>query len=201
MGQQVIGRVRFDGETHEGVMELEGGQVVFRGERRLRIPLSGVAAVLVEDGWLVLQTAKGEVRLEVGDHAERWAGKIRNPRTVWDKLGIKAGQVIAIRGLDDAAFESGLAARGATVTHDPPGRADLVFLYAPTVAELGDLRALRDAIAPKGAVWVLSPRGDPAIQDVHVIAAGKAAGLVDNKVARFSETLTALRFVIPVRDR
>jgi hypothetical protein len=31
--------------------------------------------------------------------------------------------------------------------------------------------------------------------------AGKAAGLVDVKVARFSDTHTAEKFVIPVRDR
>ena len=33
------------------------------------------------------------------------------------------------------------------------------------------------------------------------MAAGKAAGLVDNKVARVSDTLSALRFVIPKAAR
>lgn len=33
------------------------------------------------------------------------------------------------------------------------------------------------------------------------MAAGKEAGLVDVKVARFSETLTAEKFVIPVQRR
>jgi hypothetical protein len=36
---------------------------------------------------------------------------------------------------------------------------------------------------------------------MDVIAAGKAADLVDNKVCRFSDTHTALRFVIPLARR
>lgn len=201
MGQQIVGRARFENEAHEGTLELESEEIVFRGARRLRVAFTQVAAVVVEDGWIVLQTPKGEVRLEAGDRAEKWAEKIRNPRTLWDKLGVKAGQRIAIQGLDDSEFEVGLAERGAIVVHDPLEPSDIVFLYAPTVAELEQLAELRGRIKSNGAVWVVSPKGDRSIQDVHVIAAGKAAGLVDNKVARFSERLTALRFVIPVKDR
>jgi len=36
------------------------------------------------------------------------------------------------------------------------------------------------------------------LKDVDVIAAAKAAGLVDNKVVGFSDTHTSLRLVIPV---
>lgn len=201
MGQQVVGRARFEGETHEGVMDLEGEEVIFRGERRLRVPHASVSAVLVDDGWLILQTPKGEIRLEAGERAEKWAEKIRNPRTLWDKLGVKPGQLIAIRGLVDAEFQAGLRERGATLTHDLPDQVDMVFLYAPTVDELAQLAELRRKIRANGAVWVVSPKGDRSIQDVHVIAAGKAAGLVDNKVVKFSERLTSLRFVIPVKDR
>lgn len=201
MGQQAVGRARFEGETHDGVMELESEELLFRGERRLRVPFATVSAIRVEDGWLILQTPKGEVRLEAGERAERWAEKVRNPRTLWDKLGVKAGQSISIRGLDDEEFEAGLRERGAAVSHDRPQQADLVFLYAPGVAELTQLAELRRSIKPNGAVWVISPKGDRTIQDIHVIAAGKAAGLVDNKVAKFSERLTALRFVIPLKDR
>ena len=41
----------------------------------------------------------------------------------------------------------------------------------------------------------------PRIRDVEVMAAGRAAGLVDNKVVSFSETHTSLRLVIPVKER
>jgi len=45
------------------------------------------------------------------------------------------------------------------------------------------------------------PKGQKHIREIDVINAGKSAGLVDNKVARFSETHTALRLVIPLANR
>jgi hypothetical protein len=51
-------------------------------------------------------------------------------------------------------------------------------------------------------VWVVSPKGKGIeVRDVDVMAAGRDAGLVDNKVASFSATHTALRLVIPKADR
>ena len=45
----------------------------------------------------------------------------------------------------------------------------------------------------------MSRKGKAAtLRDVEVIAAAKAAGLVDNKVACFAATRTSLRLVIPV---
>jgi len=52
-----------------------------------------------------------------------------------------------------------------------------------------------------GAIWVIRPRGSDAISEGDVMAAGKAAGLVDIKVARFSDTHSALKFVIPIGQR
>ena len=52
-----------------------------------------------------------------------------------------------------------------------------------------------------GAVWVVYPKGRPEISEVDVIRAGVEQGLVDNKVVRFSDTHTALRFVIPKARR
>ena len=48
----------------------------------------------------------------------------------------------------------------------------------------------------------MSRKGKAAtLRDVEVIAAAKASGLVDNKVASFDETRTSLRLVIPVALR
>ena len=55
---------------------------------------------------------------------------------------------------------------------------------------------------PTGAIWVVSLKGKAArVKDVEVMRAGKAAGLVDNKVCGFSATHTALKLVIPVAAR
>ena len=63
------------------------------------------------------------------------------------------------------------------------------------------LHALREALADSGAVWVVRPKGRSEITQAAVMAAGKAAGLVDVKVVKFSETHTAEKFVIPVARR
>ena len=43
--------------------------------------------------------------------------------------------------------------------------------------------------------------GRSAIKDTDVIDAGLAAGLVDNKIASFSDTHGAMRLVFRLRDR
>ena len=48
---------------------------------------------------------------------------------------------------------------------------------------------------------MIRPKGTKAITEAATMAAGKAAGLVDVKVVKFSETHTAEKFVIPVAAR
>ncbi len=72
-------------------------------------------------------------------------------------------------------------------------------------AELTDLRRLKELktwIEPNGAIWVIRPKGGrSALRDTDVIDAGAAAGLVDNKIASFSDTHGAMRLVFRLRDR
>ena len=76
------------------------------------------------------------------------------------------------------------------------------FLGANSAKELARLSSLRPKIRMNGAIWVVSRKGKArTIRDVDVIEAALEAGLVDNKVVSFSETQTALRAVIRVRDR
>lgn len=127
---------------------------------------------------------------------------IRSPKSLLDKLGVKPGHVVSVLGVDDAGFRRDLAARAAAVSDGRPRRgSDLVFLGAQTPAGLRRLARLRDAIAPDGAVWVVWPRGRPQLKEDQVRAAAIAAGLVDVKVAAFSATHSALKLVIPVKNR
>jgi len=48
---------------------------------------------------------------------------------------------------------------------------------------------------------VIYPKGGPAIREIEVLEAGRAAGLKDVKVASFSATHTGLKFVLPVSKR
>lgn len=78
---------------------------------------------------------------------------------------------------------------------------DMIFLAADTTDDLSHMRALQASLKPNGAIWVIYPKGQKHITEGGVFAAGKQAGLVDIKVASFSRTHTALKFVIPVDRR
>jgi hypothetical protein len=122
-----------------------------------------------------------------------------------DKLGVRPGARVAIVGdVDpDGSFRAQLADRTSDVTTGPPAPdTDLVFLAADSTAELAGLADLRRRIKPAGGIWVVSRKGKAAtLRDVEVMAAGREAGLVDNKVVAFSDSHTSLRLVIPVADR
>ena len=124
-------------------------------------------------------------------------------RPLLDKLGVKPGSRIAIVNLDDPPFLATLRERGATVSHGKPRRpCDLVFAAAADVRDLAGLQNWKTWIEPNGAIWVVRPKGGrAALRDTELIAAGLAAGLVDNKIASFSDTESAMRFVFRLRDR
>ena len=122
-----------------------------------------------------------------------------------DKLGVHPGSRVALIGqtVTERWFRELLSERTASIIAGAPTeRCDLVFLAADTHDELACLATLARRIEPAGAIWVVSRKGRAAtLRDVEVIVAAKDAGLVDNKVASFSETHTALRLVVPVAGR
>jgi hypothetical protein len=110
---------------------------------------------------------------------------------------------VAIVDVDDAAFLKLLRGRSGDVVHGRPGeRCDLVFLGANDVAAARRLAELRTWIEPDGAVWVIRPKGPrTTLRDTDLIQVGLDAGLVDNKIASFSDTHSAMRFVFRLHDR
>ena len=123
-------------------------------------------------------------------------------RSRLDKLGVKPGARIAVVGLDDAGFLVELRERTNAVTNGRlPKAADIIFLYMDRSADLPRLEKARRAIAPNGAVWVIWPKGRKAFREDDVRSFGPTAGLVDIKVVAFSETLSGLKLVVPLRDR
>ena len=183
----------------EGRALLETDELRFRGDDlRLTIPYASITGVHAEDGALVVEHGGETTTLELGAKAAKWADQIRNPKTVIDKLGVKPGQRVALRGVDADGFAAELAARVAELVDDD---VDHLFVAVETHADLAGLPRLVPLIARDGAVWTLRRKGRKDLTEADVMAAGKAAGLVDVKVVRFSDTHTAEKFVIPVADR
>ncbi len=131
--------------------------------------------------------------------AEKWALKIRSPKSLIDKLGLKPDSRVAILGVTDPEFLGQAAKRLATpATAKPVAALDFIFYTADSATELAKLKSLKQHLQPAGAIWVISLKGKAAtVKDTDVMAAARAAGLVDNKVCGFSATHTALKLVIP----
>ena len=68
--------------------------------------------------------------------------------------------------------------------------------------DLERLKRLKAWIEPNGAIWVVRLKGGRGpLRDTDLIDAGLKAGLVDNKIASFSDTRSAMRLVIPLARR
>jgi hypothetical protein len=196
----------FGGWMGEGKLQLETDTLIFRGAARWSAPVKETV-VAARDGWLEARHGDAVARFDLGAAAERWAHAIANPRGLLDKLDVKAASRVAVVGLEDAEFVGRLRERAADVRMADAadglgdGALDAVFYRADAPDALDSLPALRARIEQNGAIWVISPKGRKEIADVVVMAAAKASGLVDVKVARFSDTHTALKLVIPRAQR
>ena len=202
MGYQVACTLRLGDETSRGTAILEQHDLIFRGPARLAIPLTSIESAVARDGALTVRYGRKTAVFEVGPAAARWADRITNPPSRIDKLGVKPGMITIMAGERHADLVDEMKSRGAKVSRrTPAGGADVIFYGASARAMLDRLRELKSVLKPNGALWVIRPKGSASITESEVMAAGKKAGLVDVKVASFSETHTAEKFVIPVRDR
>ena len=118
-----------------------------------------------------------------------------------DKLGVKPGMRTAVIAIDDAAFLASLRERADVTVGDAPEDTEMVFLGVEGPADMAQLHELRDKIARDGAVWVVNPRGVQGFNSSDVMRLGLETGMVDVKIARFSETHSATKFVIRKKDR
>ncbi|MGA7237283.1 MAG: hypothetical protein WBY44_16475 [Bryobacteraceae bacterium] len=189
MGQECNCTLRRGGRSFTGRAQLETDFLLFRGGERLKVPLKDLTSVAANGGVLTLQFPGGPATLELGAQAEKWADKILHPPTLLEKLGVKPGLAIGLEGEFDQDFQDQLG---------PPvkAKADLLFYAASKTSDLARIPRLISKLKPGGAIWIVYPKGVSAIREAEVIAVGRAAGLKDTKVARFSDTHTALRFSI-----
>ena len=120
-----------------------------------------------------------------------------------DKLGIRPGMRVALIDIDDPEIRKLIAQRTTDITEgEPKPETDVVLFGAEAPADLEPFPVLASRIRPNGAIWVVSRKGKAAtLRYEQILDVAKGAGLIDNKVAAFSATHTALRFVIPVALR
>lgn len=203
MGSEARCTARFNGAVSTGTARLETDALQFRGpDLKLTIPYTRVSRLAARDGMLTVSFPDGQASFQLGDAASRWLEKIKTPPSRLQKLGAKPDwRVSAIGRIDQDLLDE---LEGA-VAHLSIGRllseSDAIFFGASKAEELSRLEALKARLQPNGAIWIVRPKGRPEISEQAVMAAGKAAGLVDVKVVRLSNTHTAEKFVIPLAQR
>jgi hypothetical protein len=201
MGNEAKCAVEYDGDTAEAKVLLETDALIVRAPFKLTIPFREMKNVEGDARQLQFSWSSKRIVVALGSDASKWAEKIRNPKSLPDKLGIKPGQRISISGKLDAPFIEDLTSRGADVSTRLRAGSDIIFVRIDSREDLDRMVGLIDSLAADGAIWVVRPKGTTAISDSDVMGAGKRAGLVDVKVARFSASHTAEKFVIPTKDR
>ena len=200
MGDEHRCTVRYREKVAEGKVLLETDELVFRGDFRLKIPFRDIRSVEARDGRLTVRWRDERASFQLGPRAERWAERIRKPRTLLEKLGVKPGQRISLVELRDHEVRELLERGGIEFTAGIQPESDVILFGVESTGALERLTELQTSMKRHGAIWVVAPKGGREPGEAAVLEAGKRAGLVDVKVARFSETHTAHKFVVP-RDR
>lgn len=197
MGQELECKARIQRRGRIlGKAQLETDYILFRGPQRFKVSFGELTGVKADSGILKLEFADGPAELELGDAAAKWAHKILNPPSLMDKLGVKPGLTVRLVGEFgdvEPGFPQEIAKRQAVAV--AKGKCDLLFLAAGTSGDLDRIGKLKAHLKPGGVLWVIYPKGVPVITEIQVIQAGRAAGMKDVKVVRFSATHTGLKFV------
>jgi hypothetical protein len=203
MGAEATCTATFNDRTARGKARLETDVLQFRGgDLKLSIPFRSIEKVGACKGVLTVTIPEGTATFDLGAAATKWADKIKNPPSRLAKIGVKPDWRASAIAIADDMFLDELRRSVAKLSI---GRvlksSNAIFFGATKERELARLEKLKASLRPDGALWIIRPKGNPGISERAVMAAGKAAGLVDVKVVSFSATHTAEKFVIPVAKR
>ena len=202
MGNEVNCTARFGKQESTGKALLETSEILFRGEFRLKIPFSSIRSLKAADGELRVQTAEGLAVFALGDAAAKWREKILHPKSRLEKLGVKPGGKVSLIGAYDEGFLRELAQQTDVVVNGKVGAgSEWIFFATESKKELAQVPKLAKTLKRAAALWIVYPKGQKEITEGDVLAAGRKAGLKDVKVVGFSQTHTALKFVIPLSSR
>ncbi len=206
MGQERECTLRIARRRIEGEALLETSEIIFRpvdGAKRLKFAFADIVkSVKAVDGELRFHTEEGPAVLELGPAAEKWADKILHPKSRIDKLGVKSAMQVSLVGKFDDEFQKELnaATKNISVGKIAPN-SELIFLAVGSSAKLADVARFAKSVKGAAGFWVVYPKGKKEITENDVIGAGRKTGLKDVKVAAFSPTHTALKFVLPLDKR
>ncbi len=128
-------------------------------------------------------------------------------RDIVDKLGVKSGHTLAFdegSRLLDPNLKCRVLERAGISSATQVEEVDVVLAVADASTDVvALLEKWKGRLRSSGGIWLLSPKRGTAgyVNQRKLIAAGLAAGLVDNKSCSVSNTTSGIRFVIRKTDR
>jgi len=202
MGLEAQCTVRVGRKSSLGSAQLEGENLLFRGDFQLSIPFERMREVSVEGDTLVV-TADDEVRFELGGPvAVLWMKLIKQPRGLFEKLELGPQSRVAVVDVNDSLFVTALRERTASVAEGrvPEGVATILFGVEARDA-LRRLPLLRARLIDTGVLWVIRPKASKSISEQDLLEAAREAGLTETKAVAFSRTHTAHKLSVPIEMR
>lgn len=200
MGLEATCKASLVDQVSSGKAHCGDGEIDFRGDFRFRWKWDELSAVESEGGVLYLTRNGEKAELHLGELSDKWCHAIRNPKSRMDKFGLKGGHRYQLWGEFDDAFPAEAAAT-AGVTPADDGPLDAVFVRLHDEEDLPRLLEAKAAIVPNGMIWTVWIKGRKEFGDTKIRAFGLENGLVDVKIASVSQTLTSMKFVIPLSKR
>lgn len=202
MGWEAKCKAVIDGRRVEGRLQLETDRLYFRSPTvKLNLATKDLKIKAI-DSVLIVAVGKMRHTFELGEAAQKWAHRIQNPKSLIEKLGVKADDTIIVVGRRDEEVVGELKKAGAKVSaRKSRSDHDWIFVGVEKPGDIKLLDGLSRLIKASGGVWIIFPKGRPDLKDYDVIAGAKTNGLVGTKVARISDRLTGMKFVIPVKQR
>jgi hypothetical protein len=203
MGAEAICAVTYKGKKSTAKVRLETNVLQVRAaDLKLDVPFKAMKKVASRNGSLLIDDGGGPLTLALGKSAAKWVEKILHPPSRLTKIGVRPDWRAAILGAIENDFVEELKSAIASLSVGRTVKgADAIFVGLAHPSDFQRVAAAKSAIKVDGAVWLIRPKGSAAVTEGAVMAAGKSAGLVDVKVVAFSTTHSALKFVIPVKDR
>ena len=207
MGLELAGRARLSprgGSVTEGAakIHLETDHVIVRGEVRAKIPRSEILEVTVRGETVTVRHAGGMLSVTLGGVAQKFAERlVAPPKSRLEKMEIGEGATVVVLNFRNPEFTTELKAINAIVSTRAKADSELIVLGVEKVGDLQRIAVAAKSLAPAGALWVIHPKGIDGVKDTAIFDHATEAGLTYTKVARFSETHTAEKLVIPKSKR
>ncbi len=197
MAMESTCRLQVGKDTHDGRVRMEADHIDFAGATKYRFRIAEITHPRRESDAIRFSFHGNPVSINLDDQlkAEHWIEYILHPRSLADKLGVRAGATVRILNLEDGELMTSLEHKKTKFVSNPSARCDMVMLGVERASELRQIEDLTDTLRPDGAIWVVLPKSVRTVTKANVFAAAREAGMKHVEIVDFSDNRAAYKIV------